>query len=44
MFNESSFITGVTTAVDGDLTPYVPAYAEELDARARSLAVMGMQR
>jgi hypothetical protein len=42
--NEASFITGVTTAVDGDLTPHFSTYAEELDARARSLAVMDMQQ
>ena len=41
---EASFITGVTIAVDGDLTPHFPTYAEELDAHARSLAVMDMQR
>jgi len=42
--NETSFITGVTIAVDGDLTPHFPIYAEEFDARARSLAVTAMQR
>jgi NAD(P)-dependent dehydrogenase (short-subunit alcohol dehydrogenase family) len=42
--NETSFISGVAIAVDGDLTPHFPTYAEELDARARSLAVMDMQR
>ena len=42
--NENSFISGVAIAVDGDLTPHSPTYAEELDARARSLAVMDMQR
>jgi NAD(P)-dependent dehydrogenase (short-subunit alcohol dehydrogenase family) len=41
---EASFITGVTIAVDGDLTPHFPTYAEELDARARPLAVINMQR
>jgi hypothetical protein len=40
---EASFITGVTTAAD-DLTPHFSTYAEELDTRARSLEVMGMQR
>ena len=42
--NETSFISGVAIAVDGDLTLHFPTYAEELDARARSLAVMDMQR
>jgi hypothetical protein len=42
--NETSFISGVAIAVDGDLTPHFSTYAEELDARARSLAVVDMQR
>jgi hypothetical protein len=44
MSNKAISITGVTIAVDGDLTPHFPIYAEEFDARARSLAVMGIQR
>jgi NAD(P)-dependent dehydrogenase (short-subunit alcohol dehydrogenase family) len=42
--SNEAFITGVTIAVDGDLTPHFPIYAEEFDARARSLAVTAMQR
>ena len=42
--NETLFISGVAIAVDGELTPHFPTYAEELDARARSLTVMDMQR
>jgi hypothetical protein len=41
--NDASFIARVTIAPEGDLPLHFPTCAKELDTRAESLAVMGMQ-